>query len=63
MYCYACPDFFRFEIGALCVSSTHLNVLRGEVKAQCFKMLSKKESNTVSIKCSSLLKNDFYVHQ
>ena len=42
LYCYACPDFLRFEIGVLCVSSTYLNVLRGEVNPQCFKMLWKR---------------------
>ena len=47
VYCYAGRDFLRFEIGALCVSSTHLNVLRGEVNLQCFKMLLKKESSSL----------------
>ena len=56
VYCYTCPDFLRFEMGALCVSSVHLNVLRGEFNHQCFKMLLKKESNTVSIKFSSFFK-------
>ena len=56
IYIYICVYIIMlalsfFEIWALCVfrvSSTHLNVLRGEVNPQFFKMLLKKESNTVS---------------
>ena len=43
VYYYACPDFFQiWDMNALCVSSAHLNVLKGEVNLQFFKMLLKK---------------------
>ena len=35
-------------MNTLCDSSAHLNVLKGEVNLQFFKMLLKKERNTVS---------------
>ena len=35
-------------MSTLCVFSAHLNIFRGEVTTQYFKMLLKKESNVVS---------------